>query len=154
MSGCTQCGSAVEDDTACEAVFHELGTRFQQDALLMPLRTQFVDAYCCQHEPYIRSAKSFAAHLVGLCLAIEFGQSGPAASIRISRWLDGRGPHELAKPPGPIPRASMNIDRLAQAGSSAEVEFLVRQLARAVWDAWKSQHEIARRWASAIHNAR
>lgn len=35
-----------------------------------------VDAYCMQHEDYIKSARSFAAHLCGLCIAFEHGNDG------------------------------------------------------------------------------
>jgi hypothetical protein len=126
--------------------------RFQQDATLALLRTQLVDAYCCQHEPYIRSAKSFAAHIVGLCLALDFGWTGPSASIALSRWLDGHGPEDLAKPAGLIPRALMTVDEVARARTTAELEAFVGQFARSVWEAWQSQHEMARRWAKAVRD--
>jgi hypothetical protein len=149
LGRCSQCGAPVADDAGCDALFHEVGLRLQGDPGLMHFRTQFIDAYCCQHEPYIRSAKSFAAHLVGLCLAMELGQTGPQVSILISRWLNGRGPPDLSKATSPIPRASITIGDVAQAGTSAELQVLVKRFAESVWAAWKSEHDTARRWARA-----
>src|SRR5260221_6075510 len=145
--GCTQCGARVADDMACDTLFHEVGLRLQGDPALLDCRTQFIDAYCCQHEPYIRSDKSFAAHLVGLCLAMEHGQTGPPVSILISRWLNGRGPQDVSKPSCPIPRASITIGDVAQAGSSAELQVLVKRFAESVWAAWNGEHGTVRRWA-------
>jgi hypothetical protein len=147
--GCGQCGASVANEIACDNLFHEIGLKLQSDPTLAALRTQLVDAYCCQHEPYIRSGKSFAAHLVGLCLALEHGQTGPRASIMISRWLNGRGPQDLVKPESAIPRAAMTIADVAQAGTSNELQHLVPKFAESVWQAWKSRHEFARQWTRA-----
>jgi uncharacterized protein DUF5946 len=145
---CSQCGAPLADPE-CDRLFHELGLRLQGDLLLLPLRTQLVDAYCCQHEPYIRSAKSYAAHLAGLCLALEHDQSGPQASVLISRWLNGRGPEGLSRPNAAIPRADVTIAELGGAVSAVELRVLVRRYAESVWAAWASQHDLARQWALA-----
>jgi hypothetical protein len=145
---CSQCGAPLADGE-CDRLFHEVGMRLQDDLTLLAFRTQLVDAYCCQHEPYIRSAKSFAAHLAGLCLSLEHGQSGPGASVLISRWLNGRGPQGLSRPDVPIPRAAVTIADVAGAKSAAELQVLVRQFAESVWAAWTSQHDLARHWTLA-----
>ena len=60
------------------------------------------DAYCMQHpEDYGASARSYAAHLVGLCCGVE--RAGDAKAYRaIPHWLNG--PKTIEKPDAPADR--------------------------------------------------
>ena len=53
------------------------------------VHNQVVDTYAMQHpEEYGRSAKSYAAHLLGLCCAVEHA-GDQKLYWSIARWLDG-----------------------------------------------------------------
>jgi len=110
-----------------------------------------VDAYSMQHpEDCCRSAKSYAAHLCGLCCAIELG-GDPKLYWAIPRWLDGKV--ELEKPPLLVVRGRLTI---ADIGASADADHpaQVRAWAANVWEAYAVQHEIARAWMRVALGAR
>src|SRR3954470_18548401 len=71
VTPCDDCGSALGGRAGCEAAFHELGARAYADPAFAYRRRAVVDAYALQHPAYILSLKSFAAHLCGLCAAVE-----------------------------------------------------------------------------------
>src|SRR5688572_19282548 len=58
----------------------------EQPGLYWRFHRLAVDAYCLQHESYIKSAKSFAAHLGGICIALEHGND-PGVHQSLVQWL-------------------------------------------------------------------
>ncbi len=66
---CAGCGLAIEGGTqACQALFDGMTLRAMSDMRYARVHRLAVDAYAMQHpDRYGRSAKSFAAHLTGLC---------------------------------------------------------------------------------------
>src|SRR5438046_118271 len=67
------------DEPSCGSRRDELLARdFEQPALFWRFHRMAVDAYCLQHADYVRSAKSLAAHLCGLCVAFECGNDRDA----------------------------------------------------------------------------
>jgi hypothetical protein len=129
---CPECAAPLADLAACQLRFHELNNAHRS--------TLLVDAYSSQHAAYIQSAKSWAAHLVGLCLGLEHGLQGPQASRSISAWLDRRGA-SLQKPVEIIPRARLTI---VDAGRGRDA---LHEYAESCWDAWHTQHGLIRGWA-------
>jgi hypothetical protein len=105
-----------------------------------------VDTYAMQHlDPFCISAKSFAAHLMGLCWAVEQG-GGPAGYAAIPRWLNGAVP--LEKPPAPLHRGATTLVDVARESDPGHHASLVAAWARGVWSAYAAHHELARRWLS------
>jgi hypothetical protein len=107
-----------------------------------------VDAYAMQHtEEYGRSAKSFVAHLVGLCCGVE--ASGERELYwAIPRWLDG--PAQVTRPADIDARGKSTISDVREPANEADYPELVRKWARNVWSAYAHQHVIARQWLAAV----
>ena len=106
------------------------------------VRRLAVDAYCLQHpDRYCVSAKSLAAHLTGLCWAVEFG-GGESGLKSLQAWLNGRV--DLIKPPLPASFGRLTI---------AEVEPTIPSIdrwAHSVWDAYSGLRETARAWVRQV----
>jgi hypothetical protein len=145
-SACSSCGATVGGRTACQALFDELNALAWRDAGRAAVHNLAVDAYAMQHpEDYCKSPKSYAAHLTGLCCAREFGARSDFYRV-IARWLDGKV--ELQKPSLVDARGTVTIADV-RAVSSEEYAERVRMWAGAVWDAYASQHDLARAWMKA-----
>lgn len=107
-----------------------------------------VDAYAMQHtEEYGQSAKSFVAHLVGLCCGIE-APTEPKLYWAIPRWLDG--PARVTRPADIDTRGKVTIDDVREPANEADYPELVRNWARDVWAAYADQHVIAREWLAVV----
>jgi Family of unknown function (DUF5946) len=70
---CIECGMrAAPGQPNCAALRDPLLARdFEQPVRYWKHHRLAVDAYCVQHLPYVKSFKSLAAHLCGLCIALE-----------------------------------------------------------------------------------
>lgn len=90
MRECPDCGVRVGSRERCQELFEEVIAREFSDAVLFGVHRMTMDCYCLQHERYCKSFKSFAAHLAGLCCAMEFN-SDPAVmrAIRIALIIMG-----------------------------------------------------------------
>jgi hypothetical protein len=129
-------------------VFDELVAKAWENPGRASVHNLFVDAYAMQHtEEYGRSAKSFVAHLVGLCCGVE----APAERElywAIPRWLDG--PARVTRPADLESRGTITIDALRGPANEADFPELVRRWAREVWTAYADQHAMAREWLGAV----
>jgi len=105
-----------------------------------------VDAYSLQHsEQFMRTAKSFVAHLTGMCAAME---NDDAASINraVQEWLNG--PRAIERPDDVPPgrRGDLTVvDVLAVQDPQQYLE-RIREWARGTWSAWATHHALAREW--------
>ena len=146
---CADCGLAVEGGTeGCQRLFESIGLREYEDMRFARYHRIVVDVYAMQHpERYGRSAKSFAAHLTGLCawLDSETGAQGVNASVQ--RWLSGPSP--IAKPALPPSYGAVTIRELVDAEDPVRYGEVLRRWARATWDAYASLHGTARAWITA-----
>ena len=142
---CTGCGLVLEGGTAaCQGLFQELIARDFSDVLYFAVHRLAVDAYALQHpERYGRSAKSLAAHLTGVCCAMEHDGS-PEINAAVQRWLNGRSP--ISRPEVPAFRGAMTIADVLRAPDPAAHADAVRRWARSTWEAWSALHPLARRW--------
>jgi len=105
---------------------------------------QIVDAYSLQHPAqYCRSAKSYAAHLTGLCCQVELGGS-PAVNRAIQQWLSGNV--DLDKPPIPDHRGRLTLAHALAATAPAEIAERLDEWFHSVWDAYEELHGTARAW--------
>ena len=146
---CGGCGRAVEGGTeACQARYEALLARDYEDPAFFAVHRMFVDVYSLQHpDRYCRSAKSLAAHLVGLGQILEEGISAASGSPALRDWLDGR--RELDKPPLPEARGKItlgDVEGIAEPGAWREA---LRAWAASTWEAYAELHPLARRWAAA-----
>lgn len=143
---CAGCGLMVAGGTeGCRAIFEELVARDFQDAAYFRTHRMLVDTYSLQHsERYCRSAKSLAAHLVGLLAILEHGVSPARGHERLRRWLDGN--RRLDKPELPQDRGAITIAEVRAAGSPDAHAAAVERWARATWEAYGALHDRARAW--------
>lgn len=140
---CPDCGAPLGGREGCDAAFHELGARAFADAVFAYRRRAVVDAYCLQHPAYILSLKSFAAHLCGLCAAVERADD-PRAERAV--WSDLRIPPDAVKPSIPALRGSRTVSDVHKAACPQAFRAAVDAWIAEVWDAWRQHHDLARRW--------
>jgi hypothetical protein len=143
---CGGCGRTVEGGTAgCRERFEGLLARDFSDARFFSVHRLFVDCYALQHpDQYCVSAKSLAAHLVGLAQIVEAGTSAATGSPDLRRWLDGR--RELGKPALPEERGAITLGDLEAIEDPAAWREAVRRWANSVWAAYAPLHGLAREW--------
>lgn len=145
---CPECGATISGGRAgCQALYDALSARARTDVAYAPTLRLAFDAYCMQHPAtYCRSAKSYAAHLMGLCCGIDF-EGEPAIYAVIHRWLDG--PKVLTKPPVLTERGSLTVCDVASASTVQAYAQAVHQWAASVWASYATQHAIAHAWIAA-----
>ena len=140
---CEDCGAPLGGRVGCDRAFHELGARAMADPVFAYRRRAVVDAYCLQHPAYIASLKSFAAHLCGLCAAVE-----RAADPRAARavWSDLRIPPGSSKPVLQKMRSTLTLASVHEAATADTFQAAVDAWIAAVWSDWSAHHELARTW--------
>jgi len=144
---CAACGLVVAGGSeGCHALFQELLARDFGDYRYGRVHRLMVDAYAVQHaESYGRSAKSFAAHLGGLCCHFEH-PGDPEALPALQRWLNGRVP--LERPEPPRLRGAVTV-AVAHAATDPEAYALaVERWARSAWEAFGELHDTARAYVA------
>ena len=146
---CAGCGLEVEGGTeGCQRLFESIGLREYEDMRFARYHRIVVDVYAMQHpDRYGRSAKSFAAHLTGLCAWLEDEGGAQSVNASVQRWLSGPSP--IAKPPLPPSYGSVTIRELVEADDPARYGEVVRRWAVVTWGAYASLHATARTWIAA-----
>ena len=146
---CTGCGRAIEGGTAsCRAEFDALLARDFSDASFFAVHRLFVDTYALQHpDEFCRSAKSLAAHLVGIMLILDGDASAASGVAALRDWLDG--PRALNKPPVPEERGAMTLDDVRHIDDPAAWREALLRWADATWTAWHDLQPLARQWVAA-----
>ena len=146
-TSCPECGAAVPGGReACQRVFDDILVREFGDYRYARMHRLTVDVYSLQHPAeYMRSAKSYAAHLTGVYAALREG--GAAETNRaVQQWLNG--PKALPRPGDPAPRQRGALTILHIHGAVDPEEYVrrVREWAVATWEAWRDYHDVARQW--------
>jgi hypothetical protein len=146
-TACKECGAAVPGGEAgCQKLFDEVLEREFGDFRNARVHRLTVDAYSLQHpRKYMRSGKSFAAHLSGMCAALEGGETR-AVNQAVQRWLNGPKVLERPADPRPLERGGLTIVHAHGAADGEEHVKRVREWAQSTWDAWKAHHALAREW--------
>jgi len=143
---CEDCGAVVaEGRTGCLHVFEEILAREFSDYHYGRIHRLTVDAYSLQHpDQYMRSGKSFAAHLTGMCAAIE-NEDAIIINRTVQQWLST---NPTIEKPNRIPeqRGDLSITYIHNASDADEHISRVREWAHVVWTAWAEHHGLARRW--------
>jgi hypothetical protein len=142
---CAECGLRTQAGTAdCAGLRDLLFARdFEQPAFYWQYHRLAVDSYCVQHSPYVRSAKSLAAHLCGLCVAME-RENNQALLGGIHEWLSTNPP--LDKPELPAARGALTIGHVSGIEDPVLYSRAVGEWARSAWDAYRELHQLAREW--------
>ncbi|HEX5041879.1 MAG TPA: DUF5946 family protein [Candidatus Polarisedimenticolaceae bacterium] len=146
-TSCPACGALAEGGrAACQTLFDEILAREFGDYRYGRVHRLTVDAYALQHPgEYMRSAKSYAAHLTGMCAALE-GDSAAATNRAVQQWLGG--PKALTRPdhPPPLQRGALTVAHVHDARDPDEHVRRVREWAASTWEAWRGYHGLAREW--------
>ena len=150
---CPACGAAVTGGRdGCQALFDELTARAYADLAYARMRDLAFDTYCLQHlATYCQSAKSYAAHLMRLCCGLDYA-SDPRVYEAIQHGLNGSV--KIKKPQVLSHLGSMTVLDVRGASDATEHIRLVRAWAANVWEAYRSQHDLAHAWIKAALMAR
>jgi hypothetical protein len=129
----------------CQALFDQFRVRESAELARDYGSTRLtIDIYSVQHpDRYCVSAKSLAAHLTGLCWAVERGESEVGLRV-LQRWLNGSVP--LNKPAIPKDRGKLTVADIASAVEQAAYAAALDRWARSTWEAYSPLHEVARHW--------
>lgn len=139
------CSCGLESEAECKQHFETVLVKEFSDFGYMKIHRLTVDAYSLQHpDPYMLSAKSFAAHLTGMCCFMEYG--GDRALLRaLQRWLGGKR-EDLEKPELLEDVGELTIAHIIGALDATEHERRVEEWAADVWRAYAVYHDLARDW--------
>jgi Family of unknown function (DUF5946) len=143
---CQECGAPIAGLDACRGLFDEIIAREFSDYRYARLHRLTVDTYSLQHpDRFMRSAKSFIAHLTGMCAAME-NEDASSINRAVQEWLNG--PTAIERPPDvpPLRRGSLTVvDVLAVQDPHAYLQ-RIREWAGETWKAWSTHHTLAREW--------
>lgn len=142
---CDSCGAEPTAGFAdCQAMWdHVLAESFSNFAYAR-FHRQIVDAYSLQHPAqYCKSARSYAAHLTGMCCHMEH-DSRAALLSRLQAWLSGL--EGLEKPALPDSYGELTVAHASGSGGPDEVASRINEWSRSIWRAYRAQHAIARAW--------
>jgi hypothetical protein len=146
---CPECGGQVKGGRGgCQALFDEITYMMGSNLRIAAIHRLSLDTYCMQHvESYCASARSYAAHLVGLWWGINHpDDSAPVVPVLRSLNLNDK----LIKPPVLRNRGSISLpDVMTGAHPASDIDEFVRHVhawANNVWQAYDSQHEMIRMW--------
>jgi hypothetical protein len=127
-------------------VFDEILAREFGDYRYARLHRLTVDAYSLQHPAeYMRSAKSYAAHLTGMYAALELNAAA-GTNRAVQEWLNG--PRALPRPgePPAQQRGGLTVIHVYEAADFEDHLRRVREWALSTWEAWRAYHHLARQW--------
>lgn len=141
---CEDCGAIVsEGRTGCLKLFEEILAREFSDYRYGRIHRLTVDSYALQHPGrYMLSSKSFAAHLTGMCAAMEDEHAYSTNQV-VQKWLSTNP--QIEKPAHlPEQRGHVTITHIHSAQDADEHIKRVRGWAQSVWIAWAEHHDLAR----------
>jgi hypothetical protein len=128
----------------------ELTGRLMADPGLLEARLLSVDAYMAQH-PGVRgrqAGQSVWTHLVGLCLALEFGLSGADSTRAKARVAAPHATFDWLEPPASL--GSITVLEILATASPLDHRVAVERWAGSVWTAWAPYAEEVRRRAIGV----
>jgi hypothetical protein len=131
-------------ESAQEGFFDATLAKEFSDILYARVHRLTVDTYSLQHpEQCMVSVKSFAAHLTGMCCAMEYGNDR-----KLLRTLQQRmnGKSQLHKSDLIKDVGSLTIAHIANARDGKDHEKLVQEWAKNVWSAYGVYHPLAVEW--------
>jgi Family of unknown function (DUF5946) len=150
---CTECGLQTgNDEPTCAQMFDALVARdFERPALFWKSHRLMVDAYALQHEPYVKSAKSLAAHLCGAGIAFEHG-GDPTLLSRLRRWLSTNP--SIVRPALPKNRGALTVAHVYGIDDPVDYGRRVNEWAMSAWQAYAAMQPLAREWIALTDRTR
>jgi len=138
------CSCGLPSASQCRLMFDEILAKEYTDFQYAKQHRLTVDTYCLQHpDEYLGSAKSFAAHLTGICCAMQY-DNDPNLLQLLQQWLNGQ--KKLEKPPMLETFGPLTIAYVAQANNGIEHGNRVYAWAVSVWQAYQPYHKLAEVW--------
>lgn len=152
---CPECGASVTGGRAgCQRLFDDVLAREFGDYRYAREHRLMVDAYSLQHpDEYMRSAKSYAAHLTGMYAALEATDTA-AVNRAVQQWLNGTIHLRRPDPPAPGRRGALTIAHVHEAREPEDHLRRVREWAQSTWEAWCGFESIAREWIDEASRSR
>jgi len=149
---CRSCGAVPATGFAdCQAMWDQLLAESFSNFAYARLHRAIVDAYSLQHpDPYCKSAKSYAAHLTGMCCAVEHG-GAPAVNAAVQAWLSTNP--AIDKPDVPAARGRLTIVSVLEPETPSEITAALETWFDDVWGAYEAQHGITREWIQRVSGA-
>ena len=142
------CSCGLPSREECQELFYASSIKDFADFQYMKINRLKVDAYALQHpDVYMVSEKSFAAHFVGMCIAMEY-HNDQHLMRALQKWLNGK--RELEKPPELSHFGSITIADVMKAKSASEYERFVMDWAKCVWGAYAIYHQLAQKWVKSV----
>ena len=144
---CPECGAPLPHGReACQKLFDEVLAREFGDYRYARMHRLTVDTYALQHPAeYMRSAKSYAAHLTGTYAALEMGASADI-NRAVQQWLSGSKVFPRPDNPAPRQRGPLTIIHVHEAVEPDDHLRRVHEWALSAWEAWRAYHHLARQW--------
>ena len=149
---CEDCGAVIAQGKAgCLKLFEEILAREFSDYRYGKIHRLTVDAYSLQHpDVYMRSGKSFAAHLTGIYAALE-SEDALAVNQTVQKWLSTNP--KIDKPAQlPQQRGNLTITFIHSGVDADEYSKRVREWAQEVWSAWSEYHALAKQFIGKASN--
>lgn len=138
------CSCGLMSSKRCQEIFETISIKEFSDFRYAKVHRLTVDTYALQHPHiYMISAKSFAAHLTGMCCAMEY-DNDPDLLRLLQQWLNGK--KQLEKPQMLDNLGRLTISHVAHAKDASEHIKLVHEWAANVWSAYYVYHGLARDW--------
>ncbi len=138
------CSCGGRSKKECQEAFDSLLAKDFSDFRYGRAHRLVVDTYSLQHpEKYMISPKSFAAHLTGMCCAMEHENDQDLPRL-LQKWLNGK--KQLDKPELLGEMGDLTISHIIGAADGSEHIKLVQEWARDVWSAYSIYHDLARNW--------
>ncbi len=138
------CSCGMTSRQTCQEMFDTILAAEFSDFRYGKVHRLTVDTYSLQHpDIYMISPKSFAAHLTGMCCAMEYGNAPDLLKL-LQQWLNGK--KALEKPKMIENLGSLTIAHMANAEDGPEHTRLVNEWAVDVWQAYDVYHSLAKDW--------
>jgi len=141
LDPCPSCGAPLGGRAGCQQAFDQLSAAAWRELTGAAVHNLVVDTYAMQHpEEYGRSAKSYLQHLTALGCALDHPTDAQLYWSITPTFEHTPAP---AKPSLLRERGHLTIAHLDEGAEAAHAD-RVRAWATAVWQAYGSQHHIAR----------
>ena len=140
---CPSCNAAVYGGIdACREFFESLLGQEYTAYRFAKVHRMMVDAYALQHPAeYMKSGKSFAAHLTGALAVIEHDDA-ETVNRMVQTWLSSNPAIERPADPTP-PYGSLTVLDCFEENDPDKYRQVVRQWLESAWQAWADYHELA-----------
>lgn len=148
-TACPSCGALPASGfTDCQGMWDHLLAESFSNFAYARFHRAIVDAYSLQHpDEYCKSAKSYAAHLTGMCVAVEHA-GDDTINAAMQRWLSGNP--QIDKPPVPAERGRLTLASVIDVESPKGIAAALEAWFAEVWRVYAQQHEVTYRWIRAL----